>query len=557
MRCPTPQRLMQVVLLVTLFTLLVQQIQQYGSEPLLTATSRRRGRHPRLTICPSSTASLQLMLSPLQRLANRSINITDFYDIATISLLGKAGTIGYRSKGTDFSAVNGPGTWKEKYYWRYNAHIRNNLGYTRCITFEANESLNKAGSRRHPITIDIMGSPVLNAIPSDGYTGFAPYRLFVHGEEVPNVEDLPEWAPFTESVSLRSGGLVHYSITARRMERVSVRRRPCSSRPGYSKAQCLKECRWRRLAEHTGCRLPHMVGAETFLPEIAGFLDHLPLCSMLPVVETMPLRVLKRSIITSRCMKINRRYNFTKLYKEYALYISQKPGSTSSPEVGQLKLGRHVQPAISVTPDQVTSLPSEKLLLASAPASKPPTEMGPLPPLLPPLFPLPAPPPPLFPPPQPREFLPVPTAAFVFLSNSAFELNETDCRCPDACHETSYALTEKKATSNSGFNKCGVFSTLTFDYTEEVVAESLATTFPDFIAVIGGNIGLFTGFSLFTLAEVLGRVLHVVQQKTRRWRCARLGCETSGEMKKRSTEISPSVATVRSQKRSDMKVLDA
>ena len=43
-----------------------------------------------------------------------------------------------------------------------------------------------------------------------------------------------------------------------------------------------------------------------------------------------------------------------------------------------------------------------------------------------------------------------------------------------------------------------MFFTLSFDFTEEVVAESLAATFPDFIAVIGGNIGLFTGFSLFS-----------------------------------------------------------
>ena len=102
-----------------------------------------------------------------------------------------------------------------------------------------------------------------------------------------------------------------------------------------------------------------------------------------------------------------------------------------------------------------------------------------------------------------------------------------------------------------------MFFTLTFDFTEEVVAESLAATFPDFIAVIGGNIGLFTGFSLFSLAALLGRGLSMIQQKMRSWRCGRLGCETSEEMKKRTAESNPSVIMVNEQKGGEMKVLEA
>ncbi|KAF0293347.1 hypothetical protein FJT64_000924 [Amphibalanus amphitrite] len=58
----------------------------------------------------------------------------------------------------------------------------------------------------------------------------------------------------------------------------NVNRRPCRSEPGYSLTQCLKECLWRRLAAHIGCRLPHMVAADAYLPEIRGPVDHLPMC---------------------------------------------------------------------------------------------------------------------------------------------------------------------------------------------------------------------------------------------------------------------------------------
>ncbi|KAF0293348.1 hypothetical protein FJT64_000925 [Amphibalanus amphitrite] len=57
----------------------------------------------------------------------------------------------------------------------------------------------------------------------------------------------------------------------------NVDRRPCRSEPGYSLTQCLKECLWRRLAAHIGCRLPHMVAADAYLPDIRGPVDHLPI----------------------------------------------------------------------------------------------------------------------------------------------------------------------------------------------------------------------------------------------------------------------------------------
>ena len=281
---PRPRHLMQLVLVVIMCCLIFEQYMQYDSERLLTMSSRRQGDHPRLTVCPYSTMAPYFTVPAHRRLANRSISIVELYDAVTINLLGTAGTLDDGNRIKYFSDTDGPGVWRQKFYSPREDTIAR-IPYTRCITFEPKKSQNIAGGRNHPIRIRIQESPFFK-MPESDLTGIqASYRLYVHGEEVPNVADLPEWAPITESVPLRTAELVHYSISARRTERVSVRRRPCSSGQGYSKAQCLKECRWRRLAEHIGCRLPHMVGADTFLPEIRGFMDHLPLCLKVPMVK--------------------------------------------------------------------------------------------------------------------------------------------------------------------------------------------------------------------------------------------------------------------------------
>ena len=403
MRYPTPQRLVQVVLLIALSRLLIQQVQQFSSERLLTMTSRRRGKHPRLTICPMATAPMHLLALPLQRLANKSISITEFFDTATIKLLGEAGTTEYRSRTTSFSDITGPGIWREKYYWLLPPLLF--LGSTRCITFEAKEMINKAGSRRRPTSIVLITSPLF-----DGYDRFlnrASYRLFVHGEEVPNVHDLPEWAPFSENVLLRSGEPVHYSISARRTERVSVRRRPCSSQPGYSKAQCLKECRWRRLVKHTGCRLPHMVGTEVFLPDIGGFMDHLPLCSRMLSWEHTPLKMLNEWLSKNPCMKPSKEHNLTRLDEEFLLYLSQRTVANSSAE--QEEVTANAGCNVQLTSFNSNRNSSESSETTSLPPSKP-TPVMPSQPQRPPLA-------------QPPNLgcVVLPAEAFSILPVSAFE----------------------------------------------------------------------------------------------------------------------------------------
>ena len=83
--------------------------------------------------------------------------------------------------------------------------------------------------------------------------------------------------------------------------------------------------------------------------------------------------------------------------------------------------------------------------------------------------------------------------------------------------------------------------TLSFDFIEDVLTEALATTLPDLFAAIGGNIGLFTGFSLFTVVAFLEKILHTVQEKTRGLRCPRIGFKKSEEGKIKPTITNPRV----------------
>ena len=536
MKFLAPQHLMQLVVLIILFVLLFQQLLHYNSEPLHTTASRRPGQFPRLTICPTAPAPMHLLTSPLQRLANESIDMTEFFDTATIKLRGKSGRICFRYRVTDFNEAGGLGVWREKYYMQALPFW--NLAATRCITFETNGNLNLTGSRR-PVSITLTECPIFQRTRLS-------YRLFVHGVDVPNVDDLSTWAPSTESVPLRSGEHVHFSISARRTERVSVRRRPCSSRPGYSKAQCLKECQWRRLVAHTGCRLPHMVGADTFLPKMGGFMDHLPLCSRLPRRENKSMQSYDAGLPENSCMKLSKLCHFTNLDEEYLLYSSQS-SKTSSSKAAHKAIDRDDNLTPNFSSDGRTSSLSRN---AIHPTSKPTpaTERSP-----PPSKPPPPPAPPLA---QDLPLIELPAEAFSFLPLEAFEFSYAGCQCHDACHETTYTLVEKKTMSRNGDNPCTVNLMLTFDFTEEVIVESLAITLPDLIAGIGGNVGLFTGFSLLTLVELFARFLRLVLDKMRGWRRRRAENETSMETKKRGSQVSPRVPMKQTLKGNEIEFLD-
>ena len=264
-------------------------------------------------------------------------------------------------------------------------------------------------------------------------------------------------------------------------------------------------------------------------------MDHLPLCSRLPEEKTFELKALKMGPPESPCMEISKEFHFSELAEEYLQYLSQSSMSYSH-KGNNTAVERHGQLTTKFTPDDRNSSLSRNTL---HPTPKPST--------------LPPPPPP---PPLPFISIVLPVEAFSFPSAKTFEFNETDCQCPDACHETTYTLTEQKMISPLGFNECLVSLILTFDFTEELLEESLAITLPDLIAGVGGNIGLFTGFSLFTLVELFGTFLRRVPDKMRGWSCGRAENETPKETKKRMNEVNPNVNIAKTQEGDGMEMLD-
>ena len=481
--------LVRLTLLAVLIGLVWRQVWVYHSEPIRTTSSRMRAPFPRLTICPELPAPNAYLLPSLIRLANGSISTTEFYETVTTKLRSKAGDVLYRGRHSYFSDEHGPGLWRERYYFRRRPMLTILLGYTRCITFFPSESLNTHGNPDNPIRVSVHEAPLFKARKR------ASYRLYVHGDDVPSVGDLPEWAPFTESVPLYSGRSGHFVITARRTERVSVRRRPCSSRPGYSKAQCLKECQWRRLVALANCRLPHMVGDEVFLPKMEGFMDHLPPCSRLLKVEEHFLAVAE-SLEVPECIKKNQHLNISSLFQDYYRYFEESPFKLDQPEHSSdlrrkpdvpMQAGRHNFTSI---PPRATSLPR---LPRAIPA-----------------------------PPTAQKNVPLPANAFVNLPNGAYNIYPSSCRCPLACRETTYIVTQKIANDHGVvWNPCVAFLSLTFDFTEEVVSETLTILLTDLLASIGGFMGLFAGVSLYTGAEYIECFVGNINEQMKKWKKGR------------------------------------
>ena len=475
--------LVRLTLLTVLLGLVWDQLWVFRSEPLRTAASRRRAPFPRLTICPVRRLDHAYLLPALKRLANDSIGVADFYEAVTTRLRGEAGTVLYRGKYTYFSEDEDElGVWRETFFSQY-------IQYIRCITFFPSESFNIQGSRDQPITLSLLEASLFKSYDKEEGS----YRLFVHGAETPNVGDLPNWAPFTESVPLHSGRYAHYAISGRATERVSVRRRPCSSRPGYSKAQCLKECQWRLLVAHSGCRLPHMVGSGVVLPRMEGFMDHLPPCSRLlsdsKYLTAMSLIPLKRI-----CMVYSKRFNISSLSEDYKRFVIEESPSLRTTRTPKLRGKRAAMEAINGRNSTIGTPP-----------------------------PPPPPPPPNIPPPPPIPVvLPFPAGAFIQLPVSVSNINASSCSCPLACRETTYTLTEKVTYDNGlALNSCAVYVSLTFDFAEEIVQETLVISLADLLASIGGFMGLFTGVSLYTFADYAEEFMGKLYKTVQTWKSGR------------------------------------
>ena len=505
----TARRLVRLALLSALTGLIWQQLWLYRSEPLDTTTSRRQAPFPRLTICPHDTPERALLVPALLRLANGSDRIGQFYDAVTLKLRNaETGIVDYQGDTSYFSSEDRDfGVWREKYYhvrrgWSLTSpatwETLNHSGYTRCITFFASERMNANGHRDQPVRVMLQG-------PRFRETGPA-FRLYVHGAEVPNVGDLPDWAPSTENVPLFPGKPVHYVITARRTERVSVRRRPCSSRPGYSVNQCLKECQWRQLAMFAGCRLPHMVGADAFLPKMEGFMEQLPLCTRLLTEEKWSPLLLPDAKEPS-CMWHTREFNMTEMWEDYERFLREH----SHLKEQLVSFHSRVKPSPTeygteyrvLTAEQNTTLSSSQRPIAT-----------------------------------PSTSLPVLAKALVKLPSGVSSINPSSCGCPLTCHEYAYGLSPKNTFVAHRWNPCAVFLTIIFDFTEEITQETLAVSLTDVLAHIGSFVGLFTGFSLYTFAGYIEESLVSLHGNMKIWKTGRKGRETDD---KQRTSTSPDI----------------
>ena len=85
------------------------------------------------------------MVPALRRLANKSIDIAEFYYATAIKLLGKAGLVENRNHLSYFSGTDESGLWQDKFSGILKAIFRTPC--SRCITFKPYERQNLVASR--------------------------------------------------------------------------------------------------------------------------------------------------------------------------------------------------------------------------------------------------------------------------------------------------------------------------------------------------------------------------------------------------------------------------
>ena len=98
------------------------------------------------------------------------------------------------------------------------------------------------------------------------------------------------------------------------------------------------------------------------------------------------------------------------------------------------------------------------------------------------------------------------------------------------CKQTTYAVTQQITyEDDKRWNPCVVFFTVTFDFTEEVVEETLVIGLADLLASIGGLMGLITGTSLLTIAEYVEGSVESFYEKVKMWKRARKSPKPAGK----------------------------
>ncbi|KAF0304770.1 hypothetical protein FJT64_023491 [Amphibalanus amphitrite] len=274
--------LLRAAAVLLLLVLLWQQVLEFRAQPISTVLVRTRAPFPQLTLCPGASQRDYGLLRDMHLgLLNGSISVADFYNLTTLVIPHENGQMKVADGITRSNYIPGNGSfgaWRQRFYMIRDIPFGHRP--IRCTTFEPSAYLHELATNQLDATFFLSVSSAFTHPLNFSYL------LYIHGPETPNVGDLNDrqlgvGAPSTLWQGLRPGGDITYRVTAQLRRLANVRRRPCRSEPGYSKAQCLKECLWRRLAAHTGCRLPHMVSAGVFLPETSGPLDHLPPCRLL------------------------------------------------------------------------------------------------------------------------------------------------------------------------------------------------------------------------------------------------------------------------------------
>ena len=442
-------------LLLMLF-LLWQQLLEYRAQPISTVIVRTQAPFPHLTLCPSaSQRDYSLLRDMNRRLMNDSISVTDFYNLSTLYIPGRYGQMQVFGEKTEHNNIPGNGTfgiWGWRFYmsreWTGHRPIR-------CATLQPSDYLQQAATNQIDVWISLPVSPAFTHIFNISFF------LYVHGPETPNVGDLNNRqlgvsVPRTPRLNLRPGGQVWYRVTARMRRLADVRRRPCRSEPEYSQCQCLKECLWRRLAAHIGCRLPHMVSAGVMLPEMSGPLDHLPPCRRL--VQTNASRD------SACCYRFQDRRTY--LYRQCPFWYELT--HSSSPEY---------------------EAEAKEIAFGDGGQQEEPAAQGGCPPDV--------------------GELPMPEAEQLVPQELLEDMR--DCDCPPACQQVEYLLHSKRSLLPAGSPRedfiCRTNVQLKLDLTTDLVEETISFTPSTLVANVGGFLGLVTGYSLFTLVELISEMV--------------------------------------------------
>ena len=456
----------RLALLSLLGGLTCKQALEFLSEPLSSTVVRRQARFPRLTLCPGGELKdTFLMRDKLKELANGSLTIIEFYNQTSLHMLKSHNSINNLMLKHGKNVVSsipgeGPlGAWKSRFYLPVDS-ISKKFAPMRCITFHPSARLHTLGANIVSLTLQLRVAPL--------FTGRSDvsYRLYVHGEDEPNVGDLTPPAelglsvPTTTLRELRKSEGASLRVTARLRRLANLRRRPCRPEPGYSLTQCLKECLWRRLAAHIGCRLPHMVAADAYLPEIRGPVDHLPLCTKFVGREKWRMVFCHRPSDES-CLKES---------FGWSTPIVKLPGSLVMASPEKLRARKFASPSTRNETRRSSQLRSPFPEKCHSP---------------------------------PKSTHHVPFEVMSDLKG---------CDCQPACHQAVYYLQEDATGSNvytsGSVGTCETLLALRVDLAADRMEESGTFTLLTLLANLGGLVGLITGFSLFTVSNIAEALIH-------------------------------------------------